>query len=277
MSKWRSGLRMSTLILQTRGVDMCELLGISSKVPYDFRAELKNFFKHCNENPHGWGIMYKKDGERKIVKEPVSADSSTKLPRLVSQLDSQNVLIAHIRYATVGAKNNENTHPFERYDDSGRRWTLIHNGTIFSGNVLTKYKQTQKGTTDSERILLYLIEQINQKIREKNEQDLDAEERFSVLNQVVCDITHRNKVNLMIYDGEYLYAHKNMKDTLSFKRTEDGIVLATKPIDDGNWIPLPMTTLLSFKDGKLIREGTNHGNVFVSYKESMNIFDGMNI
>ena len=94
---------------------------------------------------------------------------------------------------------------------------------------------------------------------------------------MVCDITHRNKVNLMIYDGEYLYAHKNMKDTLSFKRTEDGIVLATKPIDDGNWIPLPMTTLLSFKDGKLIREGTNHGNVFVSYKESMNIFDGMNI
>lgn len=256
---------------------MCELLGISSKTPGDFRTELIHFFEHCDENPHGWGIMYKKDGERRIVKEPVSAGSSKKLPSVVEKLDSQSVLMAHIRYATVGAKNDVNTHPFERYDKAGRRWTLIHNGTIFSGNVMSRYKLTQEGTTDSERILLYLMDEINRKIDEKDGEDLDGEERFAVLDKVVCDITHRNKVNLMVYDGEYFYAHKNMKSTLSFKRVEDGIVLATKPVDDETWIPLPMTKLLSFKDGKLMKEGTDHGNVFVSYKESMDTFDGMNI
>lgn len=81
----------------------------------------------------------------------------------------------------------------------------------------------------------------------------------------------------MIYDGELLYAHKNMKNTLSFKRQGDGIILATKPVNDGNWIPLPMTQLLAFKSGKLVFEGTSHGNVFIPALENITQYDAMNI
>ena len=37
----------------------------------------------------------------------------------------------------------------------------------------------------------------------------------------------------MIYDGELLYVHKNLKNTICFKRLENGIIFSTKPLDDG--------------------------------------------
>ncbi|MCR5529980.1 MAG: class II glutamine amidotransferase [Saccharofermentans sp.] len=47
---------------------------------------------------------------------------------------------------------------------TGRTWTLAHNGTIFEGDLLNRY-YIQNGTTDSERILLYLIDQIDSHIQ----------------------------------------------------------------------------------------------------------------
>ncbi len=255
---------------------MCELLGISSKTPDDYKEILREFFKHSYANPHGWGMMYKSDGEFKIIRETVSANESTIIDDVIHQLPKQDILLAHIRYATVGSRRKENCHPFVRTDRSGREWTLIHNGTVYSGNMIEKYADHQSGDTDSERIIMYLMDEMNKTI-EANKGPLGEKQRFDVVDKVVGEITPRNKINLMIYDGELLYAHKNMKNTLSFKRQNDGIILATKPVDDDNWIPLPMTRLLGFKAGKLAYQGTDHGNVFVSSLENITQFDAMNI
>lgn len=288
---------------------MCELLGVSSRTPDDYREVLRSFYKHSYDNPHGWGIMYQsgEDLKFKIVKEAVNASDSTIIGDVIDSLPKQNILLSHIRYATVGATKYDNCHPFVGKDISGRTWTLIHNGTIYSGNLLSKYKSVQKGNTDSERILLYLLEEMNRAIEQNkntlskesvdsennlserglgekglnekslNEKGLSEQQRFDVIDRMICDITPRNKVNIMIYDGELLYAHKNMKNTLSFKRQGDGIVIATKPVDDDNWIPLPTARLLGFKAGKMIYQGTEHGNIFVSSLENITQFDAMNI
>lgn len=48
--------------------------------------------------------------------------------------------IAHIRRATIGDVDIKNTHPFSKNDNSGRRWVLAHNGTMYmkesGGSVL---------------------------------------------------------------------------------------------------------------------------------------------
>lgn len=265
---------------------MCELLGISSDTPDDYKDILRKFFTHSYDNPHGWGIMFEKnecktdmdkaDNERLIVKEPVSAGDSDILEGILDEMGKQNIVMAHIRYATVGSIKYDNCHPYTASDASGREWTLIHNGTIYSGSIISEFTNGQKGDTDSERIFLYILTEINKAIT-VNRENLSAECRFNIIDKIICALSQRNKINIMIYDGEFLYAHKNMKNTLSFKRQKDGIILATKPLDKDNWMPLPMTQLLAFKDGKLVFEGTNHGNVFVPALENITRFDAMNI
>ena len=84
--------------------------------------------------------------------------------------------------------------------------TIAHNGTIFEGDILTDYFHRQKGETDSERILLFMLDRLNDLIRQKG-RPLDEDERFSVLEEMTKDLSPHNKLNLLIYDGDILYVH----------------------------------------------------------------------
>lgn len=112
--------------------------------------------------------------------------------------------------ATIGSIKIENCHPFTQRDHTGRQWTLIHNGTIYSVRQLMKYIHTQIGDTDSERISLAMIDEIN-----KNKA-VTAQQRFDTADRFIISLSKRNKLNLMIYGGELLYVHQNMKDTLYY-------------------------------------------------------------
>ena len=68
-------------------------------------------------NPHGLGIIWLDTFE-------VSYHKST----AYSLLDTERPFIAHFRYATIGAVNRENTHPF-RCGSNKQEW-LMMNGTI---------------------------------------------------------------------------------------------------------------------------------------------------
>ena len=74
-------------------------------------------------NPHGLGIIWLDTFE---VTYHESKD--------YRQLDTKRPFIAHFRYATIGAINRENTHPFECGANS-KEW-LMMNGTIYGlGNA----------------------------------------------------------------------------------------------------------------------------------------------
>ena len=68
----------------------------------------------------------------------------------------------------------------------------MHNGTIFDCPLLDKYIHSQCGQTDSERILLYLIDQVNAETAKKR-RALTDNERFTVIDRAVQDITAHNK------------------------------------------------------------------------------------
>lgn len=255
---------------------MCELLGINTNTSIDPRGYLSSFYSHSSRHPHGWGIMRCQKGKVNIVKEAVCALNSNIIDKIVQETEPQTNMLAHIRLATIGGTKYNNCHPFSDFDSCGRRWTMIHNGTIYSGAQLTKYLSKQIGDTDSERIFLYLLDEINKAIS-LNNAPLSAEQRCKVVSSIAAALSPRNKLNLMIYDGEILYIHKNMKDTLVYKELDNGYVISTQPLDDGYWQQVPMTQVFAFKNGRHIYSGAKHNHEFVPTLEYITALDAMNI
>lgn len=242
---------------------MCELLGFSSQTEKDISAYLKEFFSHSDDHPNGWGLAkFSGDDDIELHTECVAAKESAILPELLRENKVFRTAFAHIRRATIGNVCLDNCHPFVATDCSGRKWTLIHNGTIFCGTELFPYQTKQKGSSDSERILLYLIDNINNETEHKA-RSLNSFERFKVVEKVISDLSYRNKLNLIIYDGEQMYVHCNMKNTLFSKEIDDGVLFSTVPLDDSPvWEPLEITRLLVYKEGTLKYKGKVHHNEY---------------
>jgi len=250
---------------------MCELLGFSANTPTDIRPYLKTFFSHSVKHPHGWGMMREQE-EREIIKEPVKALDSKILKNVIDGTPPQTTMLAHIRFATIGRIRYDNCHPFTGTDRFGREWTLIHNGTIYSGKVMMQNLNRQKGDTDSERLFLAMLDRIN-----SQERPMSQPERFALIDAFITETAPRNKLNLMIYDGELLYIHKNMNQTLKYLKLPGAYLFSTTELNDGIWQEFPLAQVMAFYAGKLAFQGQPHQGVFVPTLEYITAMDAMNI
>lgn len=275
---------------------MCELFGISALNEIDTSPWLQMFFTHCDKNPHGWGIARFQQnpsgraGYGTLEKEPVKADRSRYLKERLRQSMRAFTLLAHIRQATIGSLDYNNTHPFQKTDDSGRCWTLAHNGTVFEEAALRRFIGLQEGQTDSERILLYLVDRINRALEKKRTEmqvpenrtstapdcsrdpALTAQERCRIIDEAVSSLAPGNKLNLLLFDGEVLYAHTNLQGTLHYCVIGDAVLFVTVPFMTGysaRWEELPFTSLCAWKDGVQIYRGTPHNHVYVEDPEKI--------
>ena len=242
---------------------MCEIFCFNSNTPKEVNECLECFYNHSEEHPHGWGLATMQSDEFVIDKEPVKAACSEHLKNILSNPVVGKNVFAHIRLATVGEIISPNCHPFIEADDNNRSWMLIHNGTIFEYPKLDKYKDSEKGDTDSERILLYIIDKVNE--FEKDIGRLSTiKERFNLLADLVADLAKGNKLNLMIYDGDLTYIHSNMGESLYYLKNEDGFLVASTPLDDDeNWKQVELNKLFGLIDGNIIFESEEHDNEFV--------------
>ena len=247
---------------------MCEIFSLSSRHERNINEELREFFSHSPDHPNGWGLMVEKEGFSNWEKEPVRADKSVYLKNRLRVPVNGRVAMAHIRRATIGNENWNNCHPFCGIDRSGRRWILQHNGTIFEYDPMNKYVHIQTGETDSERILLYILDRINERIDNKGD-GLTAEERFEVLDDIVCSLSYENKLNLNIYDEELLYVHTNCEGTLHLRKENESVMFSTRPLKVGNWQEVPMTRLLAYKNGEMVLEGKDHGVRYIEDQEKL--------
>ena len=247
---------------------MCELLGVSANRKIKLNDMLQAFFAHSTEHPNGWGLAFFDHQNVSVEKEPVKAKDSLYLRnRLTGRLESSRAM-AHIRKATIGNTDFCNTHPFVKMDDSGRTWVLVHNGTIFEAEVLSRYRHQQEGETDSERILLYIVDQVNHQLQQEWN-SFDVNERIQLIDDIVVRLSKGNKLNLLIYDGDYFYVHKNEEGTLYKSERPGSVVFSTHPLGEVEWEPLEMNRLLVYKDGTLIYAGTKHNHEYVENLEDM--------
>lgn len=249
---------------------MCELFGVSSRDDFYANDYLKAFYAHSDFHPHGWGLACVSRNSALVEKESVKASNSNYLRERLSQPITEKLLLAHIRYATIGNVEYKNCHPFTGRDSTGRRWTLIHNGTIFDYPALYPYLKTQKGDTDSERVFLYLMDKLNEATRQTGAR-LHFEERFKLLDEIVCDMAKGNKLNLIFTDGKYLYAHTNCKGTMRYLEKDGAALVSTLPLSDEKWQLVPFGQLLAFNKGKLIKTGTEHHHEYIHSEEEMKL------
>lgn len=247
---------------------MCMLFGLSAREKTVTNEYLRAFYSHSNEHPHGWGLAVISRDNAAIEKESVEASKSNYLKERLSEPIKSRLLLAHIRYATVGNVEYKNCHPFTGKDSLGRRWTQVHNGTIFDYPALLKYFKVQNGDTDSERIFLYLLDKLGD-AQEQKGGELSFDERFDLFDQIISDMAKGNKLNLLLTDGRDLYVHTNCKDTLYYLEKDGCVIFATVPLTDEKWQPVPFTTLLAYRDGKLVRTGTDHGNEYIEDPEHL--------
>lgn len=241
---------------------MCELFGFYAEKNYDLTNWLKEFYSHSPQHPDGWGLATFCGNSVSVEKEPVCANDSEYLARRLAEPVEEKLLLAHIRKASVGSLQYFNCHPFIRQDASGRVWTLIHNGTVFQSEILEAYTSLQRGSTDSERILLHIVEQID-RLEKRLGRRADARERFDAVEASVAAVAPGNKVNLILYDGELFYIHNNMESRLWQFRLPDAVLVSTKPLFDGQWSEVPTSALMAFRDGKELFRGEDRHHAYM--------------
>lgn len=248
---------------------MCELFGVTSRCRLELNELLIEFFSHSIEHPNGWGMAFFYDNAVSLEKQPEGAHKSSYLKQRLQSKVEADKMIAHIRLATRGNLNYENTHPFVMRDNSNRTWTLAHNGTIFDCDLLNPFAHSQQGQTDSERILAYIVCRINAGLEKKK--GLSGRERFELIDGIISEITPENKVNLLLFDGELMYVHTNYQNSLYRCRKGEGVIISTRPLDHRQWEHVPMNTLIAYKDGKQMYTGTDHKNEFFETEEKMRL------
>lgn len=244
---------------------MCELFGVSADKKIKVNKYLDVFFKHSVEHHNGWGLALLDDGLISVEKEPVRAvDSAYLKNRLTGNIETSRCM-AHIRKATVGDVSFGNTHPFVLSDASGKKWVFVHNGTIFESAVLSPYLYVQEGTTDSERVLFYIVEWINRLILN----GFDDARKINFINEIVLKLTPGNKLNFLLYDGDYMYVHKNEPGTMYRLVKPGSVIISTHPLDDSDWEEVPQNQLLVYRDGELVHEAKPHRNTYIHDEEKM--------
>ncbi|MBI4441729.1 class II glutamine amidotransferase [Candidatus Woesearchaeota archaeon] len=206
---------------------MCELFAYSAKKKIELRSlpHFTRFLSHCRWNPDGWGIGWFAPAQ--LVKAPEKATHSRLLPKVINTI-STNLLIAHIREASVGKNTYNNTHPFIRM--SGRKtWLFAHNGTV--GPL--KIHLQPLGETDSERLFCYLLE--------------GSTTPKGIMHQASFV---KGKKNFLLSDGEYLYAYGDT--SLYYLQTPNYVMIATVPLSKEKWVALRNGQMVRCRQGRII-------------------------
>lgn len=242
---------------------MCELYAIDSRQTLRANAQLRTFFQDSPYHPHGWGLAWHEGDDLQIHKEPLTAVDSNYLRYLLDDPIRCERLVAHIRNATRGVMSFENCHPFLGRDMSGRRWVIAHNGTILNDGLLAGYDQWIVGDTDSEQVVLFLMDLIDEATLRIG-RTLDFDERFVTLARAMRTLSDFNKLNLVIDDGEYTYVHTNtVQHTLFVRQTAQAAFFCTRPLEGSEgWEPVPQCRLIAYKEGRMARIAPSHARSF---------------
>ena len=262
---------------------MCELLGFSASAPTRVRLLLHEFAREGGEtapNRDGWGVALYQGRDAYIVREPKPAADSAHM-RFLREHELASLLgIAHVRHATQGADTLANTQPFNARLD-GRLHVFAHNGVIRDSASLGPFPPPWKllGETDSECAFALLLQRLAQ-LSETRRADWRA--RFEVFSALCAELRPRGIVNLLFSDGEYLYAHAHKRHwhhgdqptapglwllTRNAHRSDSAALagpqvhasspvrihfLASVPLSDEAWEPLPEGALHVFCNGELL-------------------------
>ena len=184
---------------------MCQLLGMNCATPTDITFSFRGFSQRAgitSDHCDGFGIAFFEDKACRLFVDNQSAVESP-IAELIRNypIKSRNV-IAHIRKATQGKINLENSHPFSR-ELWGRQWIFAHNGDLHDFDPVLSGRFTPVGNTDSERAFCYLLDQLVNKFG-YTEPSLD--QVFDLLTDVSPRIAEHGTFNFCLSNGQALFS-----------------------------------------------------------------------
>ena len=251
---------------------MCQLLGMNCNVPTDICFSFTGFQARGGLTDHhrdGWGIAFFEGRGARLFLDP-GPSSTSQVAQLVRHYPIRSLnVIAHIRKATQGVINLENTHPFQR-ELWGRHWIFAHNGNLLSYQPDLNGRFLPVGTTDSERAFCHILQTLAESFPDGHP---EATELQSVLRQLSIEIGQHGEFNFLLSNGERLFAHASTRlsyiirqapfptahladeditvDFNTVTTPNDRVaVIATLPLTDNEtWTTIAPGTLLSFRHG----------------------------
>jgi glutamine amidotransferase len=145
---------------------MCRLFGMTSgskrsRATFWLLEAPDSLSLQSHRDPDGTGLgAFGADGRPEVFKQPIAAFENAAFGREAKEVES-TTFVAHVRYATNGADEPRNTHPFEQ---CGR--LFAHNGVIGElGQLESRLGDSLSlvaGDTDSERYFALITRSIDE-------------------------------------------------------------------------------------------------------------------
>lgn len=260
---------------------MCQLLGMNCATPTDITFSFRGFSQRAgitSDHSDGFGIAFFEDKACRLFVDNQSAINSP-IAELIRHypIKSRNV-IAHIRKATQGIINLENSHPFMR-ELWGRHWIFAHNGDLFDFNPKLNGHFQPVGDTDSELAFCYLLDCMVQRFG-LNEPHLD--DIFQLLSEISPQVAEHGTFNFIMSNGqamftyattklhwlvrEYPFQHAQLIDLdveVDFSQVttpNDRVaVITTEPLTKNEiWTAYQAGEMILFQHGKIVKQCTTH-------------------
>ena len=231
---------------------MCEIYGFCGNKAVTLNQYTNEFWTHARIHQDGFGYYL---ADRKLLY--VNPRSAMDYIKGLSKFDFKSKLaLCHIRFKTHGPAKAENCHPFIKHDVLGIEWSLIHNGYIDDTPTTAALGTIQKGETDSERILLCIVETVNRfyehSFIEDHSEYMNA--LYSAIENTCNELSTLGKTNLIFTDNftNNMYVYMNHRNTLFKHISDDGVHISTTPLTKECWNAIEPGKLHIFNNGALV-------------------------
>lgn len=164
----------------------------------------------------GWGMGFYQGGEVLMRRRPIDDHEVIDITKNASDVRA-DLLVGHVRNATIGALRTENTHPF-RY----RQWLFAQTGTLSAFDAVRErlmasvpefLRSSVRGETDAE-LLFYVFLSFLHDAGRLNEPAVEPahvrealRSSVAVANGMAAEVgAEPSKINVLVANGEYLVA-----------------------------------------------------------------------
>lgn len=243
---------------------------MSARHPTSIHSSLAVLARHGGgSGPHrdGWGVAYMGDGDAFVIREPDAAHGSELLGFLQRRDPHSDLVIAHVRRATQGARLLRNTQPFQR-ELGGRMHLFAHNGMLpgIEHDRRFRARWTRPvGDTDSEHAFCALIDRMRA-MWDRGVPDL--QHRIDEVVAFAEELRTLGPANFLYSDGEAIFAHgdRRRSDAGSIEppglhvlcrrcveATDQEVTLvASVPLTAEHWRPLAEGEVVVVRAGQMV-------------------------
>ena len=264
---------------------MCELFAMSSRFPTTVSFSLERLARRGGiEAPHrdGWGVAYYEQRDTFLLREPRAAAESELAGYIEHNGPPSQLVISHIRQATIGEVALRNTQPFVR-ELGGAAHIFAHNGDL---EGIEKLQNSSNGSfktigdTDSEQAFCILLSRLQTLWMNGNNKVPSLEKRLAIISAFAKELRELGPANFLYADSDALFVHPHQRTQEDGEMKPPGIhmlvrlcheapldlsdsgitltslpqetvLLASVPLTDEPWQALPSGEVIVVRNGSV--------------------------